>query len=208
MKLWKCTICGYIHEGEEPPDVCPVCGAEKNKFELVDETSAPQTKAPSADISTTSRTQTETPFIWSDRFQWLTRLHGHPIAVHIPNGVLPLTVLLLLLSILFQSNVMAMAAKVNMIAVALSMPAVLISGVIDWHNRYKGRMSPVFKTKIICAGIVTVLTMVLAAWWFASPQIYLAGHPKLTIFVLLHLVDFIAAALAGFYGGKLVFPTP
>lgn len=29
---WKCLRCGYIHEGPEPPDFCPVCGAPKNMF--------------------------------------------------------------------------------------------------------------------------------------------------------------------------------
>lgn len=30
--LFKCSVCGYIHEGEEAPDVCPKCGAGKEKF--------------------------------------------------------------------------------------------------------------------------------------------------------------------------------
>lgn len=33
MKKYVCTICGYIHEGDAPPDVCPVCGAPASKFE-------------------------------------------------------------------------------------------------------------------------------------------------------------------------------
>lgn len=32
-KAWKCTICGYIHNGFEPPDFCPICGATKDLFE-------------------------------------------------------------------------------------------------------------------------------------------------------------------------------
>lgn len=32
MKLWKCTVCGYVHEGEEAPDKCPKCGMSKDKF--------------------------------------------------------------------------------------------------------------------------------------------------------------------------------
>ena len=32
MKKWECTVCGYIHEGPEPPDECPVCGADKSQF--------------------------------------------------------------------------------------------------------------------------------------------------------------------------------
>lgn len=38
MKRWRCTVCGYIHEGNSPPETCPVCGAPKEKFELMTET--------------------------------------------------------------------------------------------------------------------------------------------------------------------------
>ena len=36
MKMWRCTVCGWLHEGENPPDHCPRCGAPAEKFELVD----------------------------------------------------------------------------------------------------------------------------------------------------------------------------
>ena len=32
MKKFVCTVCGYIHEGDFAPDVCPVCGAKSDKF--------------------------------------------------------------------------------------------------------------------------------------------------------------------------------
>lgn len=35
MQKWKCTICGYIHDGDAPPDKCPRCGAPKDKFEKI-----------------------------------------------------------------------------------------------------------------------------------------------------------------------------
>jgi rubrerythrin len=35
MTNWLCTVCGYIHEGDGPPDECPVCGAPKSAFEKV-----------------------------------------------------------------------------------------------------------------------------------------------------------------------------
>ena len=31
-KLFKCTVCGYVAEGVEAPDVCPKCGVGKEKF--------------------------------------------------------------------------------------------------------------------------------------------------------------------------------
>ncbi len=36
MKKWKCSVCGYIHTGEAPPDTCPICGAPKDKFVLLE----------------------------------------------------------------------------------------------------------------------------------------------------------------------------
>jgi len=33
-KKWICTVCGYVHEGENPPEKCPVCGAPADKFNL------------------------------------------------------------------------------------------------------------------------------------------------------------------------------
>ena len=31
-KLFRCSVCGYVHEGAEAPDACPKCGAPKEKF--------------------------------------------------------------------------------------------------------------------------------------------------------------------------------
>lgn len=32
MKKWVCTVCGYIHEGEEPPEKCPRCRSPREVF--------------------------------------------------------------------------------------------------------------------------------------------------------------------------------
>ena len=32
MPIWKCGVCGYLHDGTEAPEVCPKCGAPKEKF--------------------------------------------------------------------------------------------------------------------------------------------------------------------------------
>lgn len=32
VRTWKCEVCGYVHEGPEPPETCPVCGVEKELF--------------------------------------------------------------------------------------------------------------------------------------------------------------------------------
>lgn len=39
MAKWKCTVCGYIHEGDTPPETCPVCKQPKEKFVKLEEES-------------------------------------------------------------------------------------------------------------------------------------------------------------------------
>ena len=31
-KKWVCSVCGYVHEGDEPPEKCPQCQAPASKF--------------------------------------------------------------------------------------------------------------------------------------------------------------------------------
>ncbi|MCP4632511.1 MAG: rubrerythrin family protein [candidate division Zixibacteria bacterium] len=33
---WKCSVCGYIHEGTEPPPKCPCCKHPKEYYEPAD----------------------------------------------------------------------------------------------------------------------------------------------------------------------------
>ena len=32
MAKWVCNVCGYVHEGDTPPEACPVCKAPASKF--------------------------------------------------------------------------------------------------------------------------------------------------------------------------------
>lgn len=40
MAKWVCNVCGYVHEGDEAPEVCPVCKAPASKFKEMDTTMA------------------------------------------------------------------------------------------------------------------------------------------------------------------------
>ena len=33
---WKCTVCGYIHTGDNPPEKCPICGVPADMFVKVE----------------------------------------------------------------------------------------------------------------------------------------------------------------------------
>jgi ferredoxin-thioredoxin reductase catalytic subunit len=33
LPVWRCKVCGYLCAREEPPGICPVCKAKKDRFE-------------------------------------------------------------------------------------------------------------------------------------------------------------------------------
>jgi len=35
LRRWRCTICGYIHDGDQPPYQCPICRAPAAMFEEI-----------------------------------------------------------------------------------------------------------------------------------------------------------------------------
>ena len=37
MKKFVCSVCGYVHYGDEAPEFCPQCKAPKEKFNVADE---------------------------------------------------------------------------------------------------------------------------------------------------------------------------
>jgi rubredoxin len=230
-KKWKCEVCGYIHTGPESPEKCPVCGAPKNRFVEVTEAAAPKPasvtpadtdNAPSKENApiqdeavdeTESQDQTgtgNTPAWFRDPryrvvFEMMTKYHGHPVSVHLPNGLLPVAVLFIFLSAMFSFKGMASAAVYNLGVVALSMPLVLFTGWVDWQNRFNGAITNVFKVKIACGIIVTVTSWILFIWLLISPEVVMTGQASRVFFLFINLVMLGAAGTAGWYGGKLVF---
>lgn len=138
MKKWQCTVCGYIHTGDEPPDVCPVCGADKTQFiELIEETQPPA--APASTKQQAPRSSPPTANAQSvtllDRIhQLMIKHHLHPISVHVPNGMVPAIIVFVFLSLIFHAVGLSKAAFYNMVFILLSLPVVLYSGYNEWKE--------------------------------------------------------------------------
>lgn len=215
MKKWKCTVCGYIHTGLEPPDVCPVCGADRSMFvEVVEEEEkaplsiekvpAPEAVAEPEIAEPETGEQAASAGIYTRITDHLTVLHAHPISVHIPNGVLPVSVLFLIVAILTDCASLSQAAFYNLVFVVLSMPAVLFTGFNDWQKRFGGIITPVFRKKIICGAVVLVFAAVLVIWRLIDPEVTSRASYSRWLYIYAHLIMLAAAAVAGYFGGKLV----
>jgi ferredoxin-thioredoxin reductase catalytic chain len=33
LPVWRCKVCGYLCARDEPPELCPICKASKDRFE-------------------------------------------------------------------------------------------------------------------------------------------------------------------------------
>ena len=228
MKKWRCTVCNYIHTGDEPPEKCPVCGADKSKFVEISEAEAEavqakksekqlerekekvrQAQSAQAQPSSQSQSQPGTKPSKSGFFDqvndFMIKHHAHPISVHLPNGVLPVTVLFMLIAALFSTQFLAWAAFYYTLVVLLSMPVVLYTGYMTWQRKYGGGKSPLFMVKIASAAVVTVTCLLVVVWYFLNPEVVIAGAARRGLFLIVNLIMFGATAVAGFAGGKIIF---
>ncbi|MFO8058190.1 MAG: DUF2231 domain-containing protein [bacterium] len=148
----------------------------------------------------------------------LVRKHLHPISVHFPNGILPAAVLFLFLALVFELAglahrtvlsvelwVLHEVAFLNLVLVVLSMPVVLFSGFLHWKKRFRGIMTKVIRTKIICGFIVLALGIFLLAWRIFFPIAVTAGGPVSWLYFLVNIAVLVPAVIAGNLGGRLVF---
>ena len=221
MKRWQCSVCKYIHKGDEPPEKCPVCGVDKSKFVLLED-EEPASKPPSApteatrvkpdapnseDKSATRSAPQNTPAPAATFYDKGTALmvkhHAHPVTVHMPNGVIPVAAALFILSWIFGSGLFASAGFINLVFVAIALPLVLFSGVLEWKQKYSQAATLIFKIKILSAAVTTTACLASIIWYLLDPGVL--ASPKAWVFILLNLVMLGAAGVAGHIGGKLVF---
>ncbi len=211
MKKWKCLVCGYIHTGDEPPEKCPVCGADKSKFvEIIEEETAvveeekitEKAQAPEADAQKKAAPRDA---IYKKLVELVLKHHIHPISVHTPNGLLPVAVIFMVLAIVFGFTSFEFPAFINLVFVLPVMPIVMVTGYIEWQKRYKGARTTIFLTKMACAVVVLITLVVVVTWRLINPDVAASGSPGRWIFLGIHLIMLGATGIAGHLGGKLVF---
>ncbi len=228
MKKWKCIICGYIHEGEEPPESCPICKAPASKFILLkpgEEDTTPPGKKPGA---ATRKAKTPPPPSDKEKIKELemaikaerrkkirlfrmvdfviaqmVKHHAHPVSVHFPNGVLPVAVLFFVGALLFNMDSLATAGFYNVIVVLVALPFVIVAGFVEWVKKYNSALTIFFKIKIITAFITLFSCFISLVWFIKDPAVLHSCYAWL--FILINVAMVASAGVAGFLGGKLVF---
>ena len=181
---WRCTICNYIHEGPEPPGVCPICGAGKEAF--VPEVDGPE-------------------HYNRGLAGLIEKLHLHPVAAHFPNGALPLAFLAWLVYLVLGDSSFERTSFYLMLVATLAVPFTGFTGWSDAKHRFGTTTTGVFPEKKIWSFVLTGVTLGMAGWRLSLGWTHVPSGAEIAVFtVLLGAATGIAARL-GMLGGKLVF---
>jgi uncharacterized membrane protein/rubredoxin len=204
MRKWECTVCGYVHEGDEPPDECPVCSADKSMFvEITGDKSTVEQET--AETSLPAAKPTMATVLYTKASELISTYHLHPITVHTPNGIVPMAIIFLAITVFFGFPLFETAALYSLVFVLLNMPLVIFTGYEMWQKRYQGTLTTLFKIKI-AAAIVTVLALsTLIIWRLVQPDIVTVPSSGRWVYLAISLLLLMAVGVAGHMGGKLVF---
>jgi len=179
-RRWQCSVCGYVHDGEEPPEFCPVCGAERTKFVLLEE----EGKA--------------------KNFSLLSTFKVHPVAAHFPGGLLPTAAFFWgLFAILGRPEFEATAFWLVVIA-TLVVPVSIASGLYDWKHHHSARRAAIFYKKIGLGITLLSLGIVGITLRWGHSALVMDGGWRFWLYLLTVLGMLACVILLGHYGAILV----
>lgn len=178
-KRWRCLVCNYIHEGDEPPEVCPLCGAPRSQFVLVEE---PALKLPLQHGLKSAA------------------LHLHPVLAHFPNGLMPTVWLFLILYYLTGRSSFEEGALWLVMVVVAAAPPALATGIFNWQRRYGGRKGTIFSQKIVLTIVLIAIGVVAISLRLGSPAPW-----QTAVYYACLAAMLVCVTLLGYLGGKLVF---
>jgi len=178
-KRWKCTVCGYIHLGEAPPENCPVCGSDRSMFILL---GAEKSGLPHSLMAT---------------------FKLHPVAAHFPNGLVPTAAFFLLLCFLTGNSSFESAAFKLILVATMVVPVSVASGLYDWHKHFGGRRYSIFFKKIGLALTLLTLGLIAISLRYGDPELIATVGWRRWIFFFCLLGMLNCVMLLGHYGSIL-----
>lgn len=187
-KIWRCTVCGYLHEGESPPENCPLCHATADKFELVE-------AAASSSLATTVKQELR---------QIRATFAPHAVSAHFPAALIPSCVLFLILAAVRGHYPLEFAAFALLVLIVISIPLTMLTGYLMWRKIYQKSYSVIFQKKICLAWALLLVAFPTLLWRWFDPELLARGGIGVAFYLLLNMVMLMCVTLLGHYGGMLV----
>lgn len=189
IRTWRCTICGYLHEGDSPPEFCPLCHAPADKFELI------------------GSVEQDEPFVSRFQealYQMRETFAPHAVSAHFPAALIPTCVLFLLLAVVSGSPSLEFAAFALLVVIVISIPVTMLTGFFIWQKNYRKSRNVIFKKKITLAWLLLLVAAAIMIWRLLAPDLLSNGGAGAAFYLLLNLFMLACVTLLGHYGGMLV----
>ena len=129
----------------------------------------------------------------------------HAVTSHFVNGLVPVSVLFMLLTLLstdpyFEHTV------IHLICVAsLTIPIAFLSGIRDWRIKFHGVRAPIFYRKIILSAILALLCTAVISIRLVRPDPFAAGGGIAWLYGGCIFLTLPVVVLLGHFGGKLAY---
>ena len=127
----------------------------------------------------------------------------HPIAAHFSNGLIPVAVLYLMLTLPEGDQFFEHTVEHLIIIVLFAIPVSFFSGIHDWKINYKQAKTPIFINKIRLSVLLFVLVAMTVAIRLSVPEVMYQNDWLHWVYIALLFSTLPVVTLLGHYGGKL-----
>ena len=127
----------------------------------------------------------------------------HPVAAHFSNGLIPVAVLYLLLTLPAGNPFFERTVEHLIIIVLLAIPVSFFSGLHDWTKNYKRAKTPIFLNKIRLSIVLFLLVASAVVIRLTVPEVMYHNDWLHWVYIALLFAMLPVVTLLGHYGGKL-----
>lgn len=178
-KIFRCRVCGFLSEKDNPPEVCPACGMKGKIFEEYD-----------SPISEKRRKALE--------------LHAHQAIIHFPLalvfGIFSIS-FLLMIDAFDQQSVFKVMLRLMILILPFTAVISVVTGMYDGKLRFKRINTPYLKKKLVLSSFFIVISISLLIIQY-SLDLYHSSY--IPIVLICSIVLSGIGVILGFIGGKLL----
>lgn len=129
----------------------------------------------------------------------------HAVASHFVNGLVPIAVLFLGLTLVTANIYFDHTVFHLFIMTALAIPFVLFSGIHDWRVKFHGGKAPIFYRKIKLGITLAILCTIIIALRMNYPDPIAVGGWVAGLYIACIALTLPVVTILGHLGGKLAF---
>ncbi len=131
----------------------------------------------------------------------------HPVAAHFSNGLIPVAVLYLVLTLPEGDQFFEHTVEHLIIVVLFAIPVSFFSGLHDWKTNYNRAKTPIFVNKIRWSIVLFALVASTVAIRLSVPEVMYHNDWLHWVYIALLFATLPVVTLLGHYGGKLAGAT-